>query len=934
MRWGIGVTAALVVSVGASAAMANETPVYRAAPDWVKPAPPIDIAKLDGNSPVLLMMDQQHRFEGGRVTAYTDQAIRMASSQVLAQAGTVQLPWQPHHGELIIHRAQILRGGETIDLLAKGEPFSVLRREEQLEQLQVNGVLTATMTVEDLRVGDVLRLTTSVTTMDDALKGQAQTVAQLVSFPARTDFARVRVLWPKRTPLKWRVLSDGVAPKPVTLGAFEEIELLGALEKPPELPADAPARYHRLPLVEATTFADWDTVSRTMAPHYATTGLIAAGSPLAAEVAKIKARSNDPRTRAALALQFVQDEIRYLFNGMAGGNYVPQSPSQTWSLRYGDCKAKTLLLLAMLRDMDIEAEAVLASIQMGDFVPKRLPSAAAFDHVIVRADIGGQSLWLDGTGSGDRLADIGDTPPFRHVLPLREAGTGLMPVAMRAPERPLVDVDMQIDQSAGLSFPALYSVTMRVRGPMAEMANTAWSQADAEQRQQMTQQLVSAYAPESALVEQSLTHDPATSSVVITAKGLYSTPWVIENKRYRMLLDAAVSSVQFTPDRARAAWRDIPVATAMPEGMAIRRTIIVPAAGFTFEGDTSLPSQLAGQRLKRSATIDGRTITVEDSAFNTGAEIAPADVAATRATVAAAHRRMLKAVAPTAYPAQWQTVAAGRRDGRFDAHKAAYAKLIANDPDDAHGYRNRASFLSGIYDYRAALADLDKVIEFESSASALLQRSWLHSTLGDDRKALADAQAALEIEPDSQNAVRRIANLHSELEDEAVALALIEERVGMGGDEEANNLAAKSYILARHGKGDAAVEAMDAAVAVKPSDANLLNSRCWLKGTLDIALDTGLRDCTRSIELGENPAAALDSRALVYFRMGRMDDALTDLNAALDIAPNMGAALYLRGIIRSHRGDASGAKADLDAARMMSPRIAEDYDRWGVKPKV
>lgn len=56
MRWGIGVTAALVASVGASAAIANETPVYRAAPEWVKPAPAIDLAKLDAESPVLLIL--------------------------------------------------------------------------------------------------------------------------------------------------------------------------------------------------------------------------------------------------------------------------------------------------------------------------------------------------------------------------------------------------------------------------------------------------------------------------------------------------------------------------------------------------------------------------------------------------------------------------------------------------------------------------------------------------------------------------------------------------------------------------------------------------------------------------------------------------------------------------------------------------------------
>lgn len=79
MRWGIGVTAVLMAGVSASAAAASQTPVYRAAPDWVKAAPAIELDKLDGNSPVLLMLDQQHRFDDGRVTLYSDQAFRMAN---------------------------------------------------------------------------------------------------------------------------------------------------------------------------------------------------------------------------------------------------------------------------------------------------------------------------------------------------------------------------------------------------------------------------------------------------------------------------------------------------------------------------------------------------------------------------------------------------------------------------------------------------------------------------------------------------------------------------------------------------------------------------------------------------------------------------------------------------------------------------------------
>ncbi|WP_163277054.1 hypothetical protein, partial [Klebsiella aerogenes] len=71
--------------------------------------------------------------------------------------------------------------------------------------------------------------------------------------------------------------------------------------------------------------------------------------------------------------------------------------------------------------------------------------------VLVRATIGGKSLWLDGTGSGTRLADLDDTPPFRDVLPLRPGGAELMPLPMRAPARPIMETSLEFDQRAGLS---------------------------------------------------------------------------------------------------------------------------------------------------------------------------------------------------------------------------------------------------------------------------------------------------------------------------------------------------------------------------------------------------------------------------------------------------------------------------------------------------
>ena len=402
---GILLAATALVATGAQA---GDTPKYAAAPDWVKLRTVPDVAKGAQASPILIM-DLQQRLQDGEVWLYFDSATLMASAQMLAQGGTVTIPWAPEQGDLIVHRAQIIRGTETIDLLAGGERFTVLRREEELEQLRLNGLLTATMNVKGLRVGDVLRVTASITRKDTTLAGNMQTVLPLLPQEARPKFARARLMWPKSQPVKWKTFQNGIEPAISSEGAFNVVEIPVPLGKQPDMPGDAPVRFNKPPIMEASTFEDWAAVSRTMAPLYSTDGTIADGSPLAAQVSGIMTKHADPRARAAAALHIVQEEVRYLFKGMDGGHYVPQTPADSWTLRYGDCKAKTLLLLAMLHKMGITAEPVVVHSALGDVIPERLPSAGAFDHVIVRAEIGGESLWLDGTRSGARLADIADT---------------------------------------------------------------------------------------------------------------------------------------------------------------------------------------------------------------------------------------------------------------------------------------------------------------------------------------------------------------------------------------------------------------------------------------------------------------------------------------------------------------------------------------------
>ena len=96
--------------------------------------------------------------------------------------------------------------------------------------------------------------------------------------------------------------------------------------------------------MQVSTYADWPAVSRNHAQHYGTAGKVTPGGDLADRIAGIASASDDPLTRAALALRLVQDDISYLMNGMSGGNYIPQAPEgdlgkALWRLQGQDAAA-------------------------------------------------------------------------------------------------------------------------------------------------------------------------------------------------------------------------------------------------------------------------------------------------------------------------------------------------------------------------------------------------------------------------------------------------------------------------------------------------------------------------------------------------------------------------------------------------------------------
>jgi transglutaminase-like putative cysteine protease/tetratricopeptide (TPR) repeat protein len=908
-----------------SPALAGEEVLYGAAPAWVLPAE-LDTAAAPDTP--LLLGDKQVRLGDGTVVVYSDIAYRVDSPGALTELGTLKMGWMPDKGDLTVHRLEIVRGKETIDLLAQGVRYEVLRRERMLEQRSLDGSLTATLAVPGLKIGDVLRFSQSISTRDQALGGEVQHVDGLLAEPFPVGFARAIYSWPEGDEVRWKAGPDVTLPDPETRDGYKVLTIALPLPERPEVPSDAPARFTMPQLIQVGSFASWPELSRTMAAHYATEGTIAPNGAIAAEIARIERRTRDPLERAALALQLVQDQVSYLLHGMNGGNYIPQAAELTWERRYGDCKAKSLLLLAMLREMGIEAEAVVVRSSQGDMVAEMLPLPAAFDHVVVRAVIGGTDYWLDGTSAGTRLDTIDEVPDRRYGLPLRLAGADLLTVGQRKPDTLDRTVRVTYDYRAGIDMPAIYEADVEVRGVMGADLRAIASETDRQKLLDAAAEYLNPLVGEGFVYDARVAYDEVAGVARVRASGLLYSPWEFERDRGKLALALASTGLEFAPDRARAAWRSIPYNLEGPLSLRDEVTMLLPEDAGTFEltGRGTVEEEVAGISISRTATLDGNRLVVTDQTIRVPGEIAPSAIAGEKAKAARLRSGDPVLRASGGFRRYWQHP---DNDARLAELEKAYAALIAIAPDEAWRWSLRGSIREYYPDVEGALADYTKAIELEPTGDRYAERAALLRNMGRVEEAIEDAAVAYELDPTLNNATQ-LANLRGERGEFGEALAVLDD-IDLSGDDRIEVLKTRASLLGEAGRLEEGWTILEEALAERPGDADLLDSQCWYMGNWSYALDRALETCNLAVRQSDYGASPLDSRALVQYRLRKSDAALDDLKAALASDPGYGTSLYLRGVIRLEQGD-SGGSDDITQALRVWGGVGRLFERFGIKP--
>lgn len=896
----IALSVAWVMLAGGSVAAQD---VERApVPAWVLPAPEPAATAPAGDAPLrLLVIDDQVRFDAEGVHTYYFRRMQVLNRQGLPQISTVSAVWTPPRHTIQVHALRILRGDQVIDVLAD-QSFQTLRRENNLESSMLDGKLTATLQPRDLRVGDILEYAFTIHDDGGVLAPHQESLTSLRT-GGTVDYYRMRASWPADQVMQAAATTPWADVRPRLVGQDRVFEIEARDLAPERIPSDLPVRYRLTRIAQITDMADWSAVSILMAPLYERAATLETDSPLTAEIERIRSAYATDAERAAAALRLVQDEVRYLSLSMGEGGYVPMSADDVWRYRYGDCKGKTVLLLALLHGLGIEAEAAMASINNGDGMPDRLPLVSWFDHVLVRATIDGRTYWLDGARVGDRSLARLTPPSYGWVLPVRAQGAALERIEQPQATVPTFETVVDTDATAGLDAPAKMQMDIIYYGNDAIRMRQQIGAIPVDQVQTMMASSMSDSDSGFELESFDTRYDDELNAFHMIIRGTAPQGWVNSTGGRTMAIGDATLSIPYQAEREGvfAPYADAPYAVGHPYFARTTTRIRLPGGGEGFQlegGDQIL--EAGGYRMERRSTLKDGVAEITVSTTSLADELPAADMADARVRAESLVNTTLRLRAPASYVATSADLA------RLDPGNDAVADLI-----------KRAQTLWDQGDTEAALVLLDAALEQEpDNVEALRTRGGVRFEENDDVGAAADFDRAVDLDPAD------------------VAAAVGQGRVAMATGRFADAIVSFSVAL-RLNPGDATALTGRAASYhhIGRWDRSLADYRAFrtLQPSWDVGLFGELRALSRlgrteealgliraKLESAPENAVALQALVMLAKRDGDYAEALAALDAGLAASPDDFSLLSQRGEARALAGDADGARADFSLMRRMA----------------
>lgn len=465
----IGARAALLlVSIAAHTAAHAASGDRHAAgpvPSWVLTnipahAAPAAVEATDGVE--YLAIDRQIRLAARGSDSYTRIVQRIVSEAGVDEASSMTFDFDPHSDQITLHSVKLLRDGHVVEQIGRARE-TVMRREDGLESGLLDGTLTLSLLLEDVRPGDIIDYSYSLHHFD-AVLGNRYFDSFTTQWSDPVAWSRIRLLQPLDRELTIQMHGMDSTPVVTTRGDLKETtwvwrDLAGITDE-----SERPSWHILYPRLRMSEWRDWSEVVQWGLAEYSNAALT---PRLQAQIGQWRGQSREQQIVSAV--RFVQDQVRYTGIEIGPGAYRPTEPDRVLERRYGDCKDKVLLLTTLLRGLGIDASPALVNTSMREHLDGVLPSPGVFDHAIVRIRHDGATYWFDATDSlqGGVLETMAQAH-YGAALVIASGVSGLESIPSMTKTEPTIEVSEAFDLRKGVNAAGALEVTTIYSGADAD----------------------------------------------------------------------------------------------------------------------------------------------------------------------------------------------------------------------------------------------------------------------------------------------------------------------------------------------------------------------------------------------------------------------------------------------------------------------------------
>jgi hypothetical protein len=224
-----------------------------------------------------------------------------------------------------------------------------------------------------------------------------------------------------------------------------------------------------LPMVDVTpevfeiagykgSWANWKTFGEAMNRMWKDTRNLS--SEAVNEARRIVSGLNTEREKAAALYLYLQNNFRYVSVQIGVGGYIPFTAATVHATRYGDCKALSNYMCALLKSVGIKSFPVLINAGDKDHSIDTSFVSDKFNHAILYVELADGPVWLECTSNTIPFGELGIFTENRYALVLTDEGGKIMRTPSANANLNTVKISSQVTVDSNFSAFVLSNVQL------------------------------------------------------------------------------------------------------------------------------------------------------------------------------------------------------------------------------------------------------------------------------------------------------------------------------------------------------------------------------------------------------------------------------------------------------------------------------------------